>query len=92
MGSALDWIERGTRYQEAIAIEGTIATVLRRIGQGGTGEVVYVCNGARRFLPAESESGRAIELGAEVVILHVKEGIATVASAPEVLGEVDYYG
>jgi hypothetical protein len=88
VGSFLRWLERGSRYQEAVAIEGTVAIVLRRIGRGGTGEVVYTREGARRFLAAKSESGRAIEAGAEVIVLHMEGGIAEVTLAPELLGEV----
>jgi membrane protein implicated in regulation of membrane protease activity len=92
VGSFLRWLERGSRYQEPTAIEGTVAVVLRRIAGGRTGEVVYTREGARRFLAAKSESGRAIEAGTEVIILRAERGIAEVAPTPEVLGEVIGHG
>lgn len=82
------WLERESQFEEPFAIEGTVATVLKRINAGGTGEVVYSARGSRRFLPAVGEAGRAIEVGTEVIILRISGGIAEVTQAPELFGEV----
>jgi len=58
--------------------EGSIGKVSMTIPAGGTGEVIFEQHGVRRSAGARSESGAALEKGAEVVISRYEKGIAYV--------------
>src|SRR5262249_15377911 len=79
-------LSRGTRYVEPLP-EGLVANVLARIGRKTTGEVMYMRNGARLSWPARSVDGRPIDIGTEVIVLDVQEGIARVQASAELLKE-----
>jgi hypothetical protein len=89
VGGLVAWLQRGTRYAASFSPHGTVGTLLVRIAAGGTGELSYTHDGARRSLPAVSADGKAIDAGTEVVVLDVKNGIARVAPSVEVFGEED---
>ncbi len=60
-------------------MEGVVASVSNGIRAGdGIGEIIFSQTGARRASPAKSDDGRAIERGAEVVVLRYERGIAYV--------------
>lgn len=60
---------------EMIGILGHVSSSIR---ETGTGEVIYTQQGTRRSCGARSEDGRAIERGAEVVVMRYEKGIAYV--------------
>jgi membrane protein implicated in regulation of membrane protease activity len=66
--------------------EGTFGTVSISIRPGGTGEIIFEQQGARRSAGARSEDGSAIEQGAEVVISRYEKGIAYVRRWEEFTG------
>ena len=84
VGGLVSALSRGTRYVEPLP-EGLVASVLARIGEQSTGEVMYLHNGARHSLPARSADGRPIETGTEVIVLDVQDGIARVQASAELL-------
>ena len=57
---------------------GVIGTLSVPIRAGGTGEIVYQQNGARKSHAARAESGEAIEKGEEVAVTRFEKGIAYV--------------
>jgi hypothetical protein len=60
-------------------MEGVVASVSNSIRAGdGIGEIIFSQTGSRRASPAKSDDGRAIERGAEVVVLRYERGIAYV--------------
>lgn len=67
--------------------EGSVGTVSISIRPGGTGEIIFEQQGARRSAGARSEDGAAIEKGAEVVISRYEKGIAYVRKWDEFTGE-----
>jgi membrane protein implicated in regulation of membrane protease activity len=67
--------------------EGTVGTVSISIRPGGTGEIIFEQQGARRSAGARSEDGSAIEKGVEVVISRYEKGIAYVRRWEEFTGE-----
>ena len=67
--------------------EGTVGTVSISIRPGGTGEIIFEQQGARRSAPARSEDGSAIEKGVEVVISRYEKGIAYVRRWDEFTGQ-----
>ena len=81
VGSLFTWLHKSSRYEEPLAIEGRLATVLSRIRANGVGEVSFARDGRRCVLPARGDHGSAIERGAEVIVLDMEEGIARVAPA-----------
>lgn len=60
---------------EMVGVLGRVASTIR---PGGTGEVIYVRDGARRPLPARSEDGAEIPCGEDVVVTRYERGIAYV--------------
>jgi hypothetical protein len=76
----IGWLARGTRYASEFPLEGALGTVLARIGAGTTGEVLFDRPEARTTLPARSDSGSALEVGTEVIVLGVDRGIVRVAA------------
>jgi membrane protein implicated in regulation of membrane protease activity len=59
---------------------GAVGRVSSPIRQGGTGEIVFLQDGARRAASARSDEGKAVERGIEVVITRYEKGIAYVRS------------
>jgi hypothetical protein len=84
VGGLVSALSRGTRYVEPLP-EGLVATVIARIGEHTTGEVMYVHHGARHSLPARSANGAPIEADTEVIVLDVEAGIARVQTSAELL-------
>lgn len=57
---------------------GALGRLSANIRPGGTGEMIFSQQGARRAVGARSENGTAIPKGAEVVITRYEKGIAYV--------------
>lgn len=69
---------------ESITMMGLIAKVTIPIRAGdGTGEIVYSHQGTRQVAGARSDSGSAIDKGAEVIVTKYEKGIAYVATWDE---------
>jgi len=60
---------------EMAGVLGRVSSPLR---QGGTGEMIFSRDGARRAASIRSETGQAIEKGVEVVVTRYEKGIAYV--------------
>jgi membrane protein implicated in regulation of membrane protease activity len=86
IGSLIAWLKRESRFKEATQLGGTLATVLAPVSSKHLGEIMYTVEGARATLPARSTSDLVLKPGTEVVILDVKDGIARVGAATELLG------
>jgi hypothetical protein len=69
---------------EDTAVAGVLGRVSGPIREGGTGEIQFSQNGARRFAVARSEAGVAIPRGVEVVVMRYEQGIAWVRPWDEV--------
>jgi membrane protein implicated in regulation of membrane protease activity len=63
---------------EEYRLPGTIGRVSSSIRAGGIGEVVYEQGGARHVVGARASEDQALPQGAEIVILRIDRGIATV--------------
>lgn len=72
---------------EDTAVAGVLGRVSGSIREGGTGEIQFSQNGARRFAAARSEAGVAIPRGVEVVVMRYEQGIAWVRRWDEVAEE-----
>jgi hypothetical protein len=59
-------------------VVGLLGTVSSSIRAGGTGEILFQQNGARRVAGARSENGVAIDRGVEVVITRHENGLVYV--------------
>lgn len=68
---------------------GVLGTVASRIRNGGTGEMIYSRDGARRAAAIRSESGQEIEKGCEVVVTRFEKGIAYVRRWDELTNAAD---
>ena len=73
---------------EDTAVAGVLGRVSDAIREGGTGEIQFSQNGARRFANARSEAGVAIPRGVEVVVMRYEQGIAWVRRWDEVAADV----
>jgi hypothetical protein len=60
------------------AVAGAVGRVSAAIRAGGTGEILYEQLGARRSVPARSETGVQIPNGEEVFVVRYEHGIAYV--------------
>jgi len=69
---------------EMVGVLGRISMPVRA---GGTGEIIYSQAGTRRTCGARSESGSAIEKGAEIVVTRYDKGIAYVRRWEEMSSE-----
>jgi membrane protein implicated in regulation of membrane protease activity len=69
-------------------ILGILGLLTGPIREGGTGEIQFSQNGARRFAPARSEAGVALPRGIEVVVMRYEQGIAYVRPFDELSGEI----
>jgi membrane protein implicated in regulation of membrane protease activity len=65
---------------EAYRLPGTLGRVTSSIRAGGVGEVVYEKGGVRHVVAARAAERGGLPRGAEVVVLRVEDGIATVES------------
>ena len=64
---------------EETEMAGVVAKVSDQIRDGsGIGEIIFSQTGSRKCAAAKSEDGRAIERGAEVVVLRYERGVAYV--------------
>lgn len=64
---------------EETDMAGVVAKVSDQIRDGsGIGEIIFSQTGSRKCAAAKSEDGRAIERGAEVVVLRYERGVAYV--------------
>ncbi len=72
---------------EETAVVGVLGRVSGTIREGGTGEIQFSQNGARRFAVARSEAGVAIPRDVEVVVMRYEQGIAWVRRWDEVSGD-----
>ena len=68
-------------------VVGVIGTITSSIREGGTGEITYSQNGARRAKAARAEDGQAIARGTEVAVTRYEKGIAYVRPWDELAGE-----
>ncbi|MCC7367082.1 MAG: hypothetical protein IT306_01595 [Chloroflexi bacterium] len=68
-------------------MEGTVAQVTMAIHAGGTGEIGFSRDGARRSEGARSVDGQPIEVGTEVVIVRYERGLAYVEPWASYAGE-----
>lgn len=69
--------ERALGREETETV-GVVARVSAAIRPEGVGEIQYTQLGARRSAPARSETGEALEHGAEVYVVRYENGIASV--------------
>ncbi|MGB7353997.1 MAG: hypothetical protein WBD06_09850 [Acidobacteriaceae bacterium] len=69
-------------------ILGILGLVTGPIREGGTGEIQFSQNGARRFAPARNEAGVALPRGTEAVVMRYEQGIAYVRPWDELSGEI----
>lgn len=63
---------------ERYRLQGHPARVIRAIGTNGAGEIEYEEHGVRTTVPALALSDEVVEVGAEVVIERVEDGVAHV--------------
>jgi hypothetical protein len=68
-------------------MEGVLGNITMPIREGGTGEIVFAQEGARRCAGARSEDGTAIPKGAEVIVTRYEKGIAYVRRWEDLAGE-----
>jgi len=73
--------------EEDFEMVGVIGRVSSSIRATGTGELIYTQQGTRRSCGARSDDGRAIERGAEVVVMNYEKGIAYVRRFEELHGQ-----
>jgi hypothetical protein len=72
-------VSTGELTVEGTRIEGRIGTVSMAIGPDHVGEVIFAqSGGSRQSIGARTQRGEALAVGSEVVILTVRDGIATV--------------
>jgi hypothetical protein len=86
IGGLIAYLRRESRFKEPTQLGGQLGTLLAPTSSEHLGEVMYVIDGARATLPARSTKSTVLEPGTEVVILDVKDGIARVGAATELLG------
>jgi membrane protein implicated in regulation of membrane protease activity len=66
---------------------GLLGVVSSPIREGGTGEILFPLEGARRVIGARSEDGSAIAKGVEVVIVRYQNGLAYVRTWAELASD-----
>jgi membrane protein implicated in regulation of membrane protease activity len=86
IGGLIAYLRRESRFKQPTRLGGTLGTVLAPTSSEHLGEVMYLNDGVRTTLPARSTSTLVLPPGTEVVILDVKDGIARVGAATELLG------
>jgi len=65
---------------------GVLGKMASPIRPGGTGELIYSCDGTRRAAPARSEDGAGIPRDTEVIVTRFEKGIAYVRRWDEMSG------
>ena len=70
---------------EMVGVIGRVSSSIRE--ETGTGELIYTQQGTRRSCGARSDDGRAIERGAEVVVMNYEKGIAYVRRFDDLHGQ-----
>jgi membrane protein implicated in regulation of membrane protease activity len=65
---------------------GVLGRMASPIRSGGTGELIYSCDGTRRAAPARSDEGIEIPRNTEVVVTRFEKGIAYVRRWEEMSG------
>jgi hypothetical protein len=65
---------------------GMLGRICSPVREGGTGEMIYVQDGARQTCGVRSEEGRAIAKGVEVVVTRYEKGIAYVRPWDDMTG------
>lgn len=65
---------------------GVLGRVSSSIRQRGTGEIIFVQDGARRASAARSETGEPLSTGEEVIVTRYEQGIAYVRRWDELAG------
>jgi membrane protein implicated in regulation of membrane protease activity len=68
---------------------GVLGAVTSKVRSGGTGEMIFSRDGARRATPVRSETGEEIAKGSEVVITRYEKGIAYVRRWEELTNTAD---
>lgn len=68
---------------------GVLGRVIGTVREGGTGEMIFSREGARRCVPIRSEQNRAIAKDTEVVVMRYEKGIAYVRSWDELSNLAD---
>jgi membrane protein implicated in regulation of membrane protease activity len=68
---------------------GVLGTVTSKVRPGGTGEMIFVRDGARRAAPVRGETGEEIAKGIEVVVTRYEKGIAYVRRWEELTSAAD---
>jgi hypothetical protein len=68
---------------EMVGVLGKVGSPIR---EGGTGEVLYQRDGARKATPARSEDGAAISRDCEVIVTRFEKGVAYVKPWEEMSG------
>jgi membrane protein implicated in regulation of membrane protease activity len=68
---------------------GVLGTVTSKVRPGGTGEMIFSRDGARRAAPVRGEAGEEIAKGVEVVVTRYDKGIAYVRPWDELTNASD---
>ncbi len=68
---------------------GVLGTITGRVRAGGTGEMIFPRDGARRAAFVRSEKGEELEKGTEVVVTNYEKGIAYVRRWEELTDTAD---
>lgn len=84
---ALGGQSAGELRAEDDRLPGTIGRVTSSIRAGGVGEVVYEQRGARHVTAARAHDGQALPRGAEVVVISVAKGMATVVALDDAMDD-----
>jgi hypothetical protein len=84
INSVINALARQESVAASLTMTGVVARTIVPIRAGdGTGEIVFTHAGTRRVAAARSDSGQAIEKGAEVIVTRYERGIAYVATWKE---------
>ena len=67
---------------------GVLGRVSSAILPGGTGEILFTRDGARKLACARAEDGTRVEQGVEVVVTHYDKGVAYVRTWESMAGDV----
>ncbi|HEY0931147.1 MAG TPA: hypothetical protein VGE27_14600 [Gemmatimonas sp.] len=67
---------RADHVDERFLLQGTLAQVTQGVATGGRGQLRYALDGREYLLPAQHMDGGALEMGSDVVIDRVEDGVA----------------
>jgi hypothetical protein len=88
INAVINTLSRRESLAASLSMIGVIGRTVVPIRAGdGTGEIVFTHAGARRVAAARTEDGRAVEKGAEVVVVKYEKGIAYVTTWDELSKE-----